>query len=68
MVTIYDGPDHGVDLPSAVLLNKYRNFYITGRSVGDSAGMDIATIRYSSSGQEVLTLRYNEGKKKSGES
>ena len=56
---VYDGPAHGVDLPLASILDKNRNFYITGRSVGDSSGMDIATIKYSPSGQQTLTLRYN---------
>jgi hypothetical protein len=56
---IYDGPGHGVDLPAAAFLDKHGNFYITGRSGGETSGQDIATIRYSPSGQEVLTLRYN---------
>lgn len=56
---IYDGPGHGVDLPTSAVLDKRGNFYITGRSSGESSGQDIATIRYSASGQEILTLRYN---------
>jgi len=55
----YDGPGHGVDLPTSAVLDKRGNFYITGRSSGESSGQDIATIRYSPTGQEILTLRYN---------
>ena len=54
-----DGPAHSVDLPSAAVLDKNANFYITGRSEGDSSRMGIATIKYSPSGQQTLTLRYN---------
>jgi sugar lactone lactonase YvrE len=57
--TNYDGPGHGVDLPSAVVLDRQGNFYITGRSSGENSGKDIATIKYSPSGQELLALRYN---------
>jgi hypothetical protein len=56
---IYDGPGHGVDLPTSAVLDKRGNFYITGRSSGEGSGQDIAIIRYSASGQEILTLRYN---------
>lgn len=56
---VYDGPGHGVDLPSSVALDAHGNFYITGRSAGQVSGMDIATIKYSPSGQELLALRYN---------
>ena len=56
---IYDGPGHGVDLPASVVLDKHGNFYITGRSGGETSGQDMATVRYSPSGQETLMLRYN---------
>lgn len=56
---VYDGPGHGVDLPSAVALDAHGNFYITGRSAGELSGMDIATVKYSPSGEELLALRYN---------
>ncbi len=56
---IYDGPAHGVDLPAAAVMDKHANFYITGRSSGENSGQDFATIKYSPSGQQVLTLRYN---------
>ncbi len=56
---IYDGPGHGVDIPTASLLDKHGNFYVTGRSSGETSGQDMATIRYSPSGQEILMLRYD---------
>jgi hypothetical protein len=56
---VYDGPGHGNDFPSAVVLGSRGNFYMTGRSSGENSGQEIATIKYSSVGEELLTLRYN---------
>ncbi|MBI4430076.1 MAG: T9SS type A sorting domain-containing protein [Ignavibacteriales bacterium] len=56
---IYDGPGHGVDLPADATIDQHGNFYMTGRSSGEASGQDIATLRISASGQEVLILRYN---------
>jgi hypothetical protein len=56
---IYDGPGHNIDLPADATLDRQGNLYITGRSGGVGSSQDIATIRISASGQEVLVLRYN---------
>ena len=58
-VDIYDGDGHSVDIPSRMTTDHEGNVYIVGRSVGDSSGTDMLTLKYSRRGERLLTLRYN---------
>ncbi len=57
--TSYDGPGHGIDISQGYTLDRFGNFYITGRSDGKTSGQDFATIKYSPLGQRLLVLRYD---------
>jgi hypothetical protein len=54
---IYDGPAHGVDIETAASLDPAGNFYITGRSSGNTSGQDYAILKYSPEGDELLLIR-----------
>ncbi|HEV8538358.1 MAG TPA: SBBP repeat-containing protein, partial [Bacteroidota bacterium] len=58
-LSVYDGDGHGVDISSSMIMDRFGNAYITGRSGGISSGQDIVTLKYSRQGNRLLTLRYN---------
>ncbi len=55
----YDGPDSGYDNPSAIVVDKSANVYVTGGSFGNNTSNDFATVKYDSSGVEQWAVRYN---------
>ncbi|MBI5471876.1 MAG: T9SS type A sorting domain-containing protein [Ignavibacteriae bacterium] len=55
----FDGPTHGTDAPAALAVDKNGNVYVTGSCSAGGLGTDIATIKYSSTGDEVWVHRYS---------
>ena len=59
---MYDGPavDFSTDIALDVRLDPCGHAWVTGLSIGDTTGADIATIRYNSvTGAAVCSTRYN---------
>ena len=54
----YNGPGNDDDISNAILLDSVGNVYVTGSSFGSGSGFDIATIKYSPSGEELWVSRY----------
>ena len=56
----YDA-NHGEEFPRKMCQDKFGNIYVTGKSQagGLSTSYDIATIKYSQSGEEIWVRRYN---------
>jgi hypothetical protein len=56
----FDGFSHQ-DIASAIVVDSYRNVYVTGESQGHWKGssMDYATIKYTPDGQTVWVKRYS---------
>lgn len=54
----YNGPGNNDDISNAILLDSVGNVYVTGGSFGSGSGFDIATIKYSPSGEELWVSRY----------
>jgi hypothetical protein len=59
----YDGPDKMMDRPTAQVLDKDGNVYVTGESQADSTFFDFATIKYDYNDnyhpRQVWVQRYN---------
>lgn len=55
----YKGDGNGNDEPVAIVLDKNGNVYVTGKSDGGKSGMDYATVKYNSRGEEEWIERYN---------
>ncbi|HBC47251.1 MAG TPA: hypothetical protein DCZ43_09415, partial [candidate division Zixibacteria bacterium] len=55
----YDGPDHREDNPNIMKIDAMGNVYITGTSASDQS-VDIATVKYSSSGELLWAQRFSE--------
>ena len=58
----YDGPAHFFDFASALKVDGSGNIYVTGESWSGSTGSlkaDYATIKYSSTGNQLWLKRYN---------
>jgi len=55
----YNGPGNGLDMPTAMAVDKYGNVYVTGWSEGNGTNSDYATIKYNSAGTQLWVERYN---------
>lgn len=55
----YNGPANSSDLSASMAIDASGNVYVTGYSMGNSSGEDYATIKYSTSGDELWIQRYN---------
>ncbi len=56
----YDGPGHGWDSPSAMVLDMSTGrVTVTGGSKGNGTGLDYATIQYDLSGAQIWLSRYD---------
>ncbi|MBK8551053.1 MAG: SBBP repeat-containing protein [Ignavibacteria bacterium] len=53
----YNGPVNGNDFPTSLTIDLSGNAIITGTSVGTGTSLDIATIKYSPSGDEIWQRR-----------
>ncbi|HEY3251559.1 MAG TPA: SBBP repeat-containing protein [Ignavibacteria bacterium] len=58
-VNRYSGPISNYNSPSLITNDESGNIYVTGSSAGNNSGLDIVTIKYSSSGSMLWTARYN---------
>ena len=54
----YDG-DGRVDIASAACLDSAGNIIVTGQSTGAASSFDVATVKYSPTGERVWARRYN---------
>jgi len=55
----YDGTGNSSDEAYAVAVDSAGNVYMAGTSTGSGTGLDFATIKYDSSGNEKWVRRYN---------
>jgi len=55
----YNGPQSSIDNAAVVRVDGLGNVYVTGSSTGSGSGLDYATIKYNSSGQQLWASRYN---------
>jgi len=55
----YNGPQSSIDNAAVVRVDISGNVYVTGSSTGSGSGLDYATVKYNSAGQEQWASRYN---------
>ncbi len=55
----YNGPPNSIENAATVRVDGSGNVYVTGQSTGSGTGLDYATVKYSSAGQELWVARYN---------
>src|SRR4029077_7750140 len=60
-VARYDGPVNYTDKATAIAVDASGNVYVTGASSSNAGagGLDYATIKYNSAGQQQWVARYN---------
>ncbi len=56
----YNGPSNNTDVPSAMIVDKEGNAFVTGSSKGSGTDFDYITLKYNSEGKEVWNARYND--------
>ncbi|MDF7812052.1 SBBP repeat-containing protein [Hymenobacter sp. YC55] len=55
----YDGPANGDEVPTDLAVDAAGNVVVTGYSLGTGSSYDYATVKYSSSGQQLWSARLN---------
>lgn len=55
----FNGTGNDWDEAYGIAFDPSGNVYIAGRCVGDGSSADFATVKYSSSGEELWNIRYN---------
>lgn len=60
-VARYNGPVNGNDLSLAIAVNSSGEVYVSGNSIGSDkpSNYDYATLKYSSTGEQLWAIRYN---------
>lgn len=58
-ISIFNGADNRWDEPVALVIDDNGNVYVTGYSGSISTSTDYATIKYSSTGDEIWVKKYN---------
>ncbi|HAY35037.1 MAG TPA: SBBP repeat-containing protein [Ignavibacteria bacterium] len=66
-IRYYNGPANGNDYSKKITSDDLGNVYVTGKSPGTGTGDDIVIIKYSSSGNQVWAVRYNNTSANSGD-
>lgn len=56
---VYAGPGGGNDIPTAILLDRQGNVYVTGSSVSTANKEDYLTIKYNNNGVQQWVARYD---------
>lgn len=54
----YNGSGNGPDQPAALVVDASGNAFVTGQSTGVGGDLDVATIKYSPSGEVLWVFRY----------
>ncbi len=55
----YNGPANAIDLLTTMVVDNQGNIYVAGRSTGVDTNQDFCIVKYSSSGDEELVLRFD---------
>jgi hypothetical protein len=58
-VRTFNGPGNGDDQAVSLVADGSGNVYVTGHSLGSETGLDYATIKYDTNGNELWAKRYN---------
>jgi hypothetical protein len=60
-VARYDGPGHATEQANGMAMDSSGNVYVTGLSYSAEGGIDYATVKYDSNGNQLWAARYNSG-------
>lgn len=58
-VSRYNGPGNFTDIANSLGVDEGGNVYVTGYSIGNSTGLDFATIKYNTAGGQQWVERYD---------